>query len=75
MVNSMGSQAGVVVTNHPSHENVVCELTFSESQANVEAFLQVLQFPPSKPTHASMSYNLEGHKFISRCLLCATLSK
>ena len=50
---SMGSQAGVVDINHALHlyyKNVVCGLSFSQSQTSqpdFEGFLRALRFPPS----------------------------
>ena len=45
----MGSQAGVVDISHAFHlyYNVVCGLSFSQSQPDFEGFLRALRFPPS----------------------------
>ena len=48
---SMGSQAGTVDINHAFHLyykiNVVCGLSFSQSQPDFKGFLRALWFPPS----------------------------
>ena len=46
---SLGSQAGVVDTNHAFHlyYKVVCGLSLSQSQPDFEGFLRALRFPPS----------------------------
>ena len=61
---SMGSQAGVVDINHALHlyyKNVVCGLSFSQSQPDFEGFLRALWFPPSSKLTPRQSYLLEGH--------------
>ena len=46
---SLGSQAGIVDINHAFHlyYNVVCGLSFSQSQPDFEGFLRAPRFPPS----------------------------
>ena len=49
MLYSLGCQAGVVDINHAFHlyYNVVCGLSFSQSQPDFEGFLRALRFSPS----------------------------
>ena len=60
-----GSQAGVFETSTPSTStsNVVCGLSFSRSQPDLEGFLRTLGFPSSaKSTPCLVHLAVEGRK-------------
>ena len=58
-MDNMGSQAGAVDINHAFHlyYNVVCRLSFSPSQPDLEGFLRPLRFlPPQKLTPSLIQF-------------------